>query len=158
MQTIFGTSSLISSTISPQRNHPSPYWFPSERNGLAKAAIFSISMGAEKRLLCFSAFAAGSRSLRRMRTPTLEITDLMKGASNSLCLKSISYMNILKKSKKSGTVTSAPSCSRRFTRWLLAKGIYFTKISPTMPTLGLRRASSTGSSSKFLTIPRQTSP
>ena len=38
MQTMLGVPWVMSSTISPVRNHPSPYWFPRERNGFVISA------------------------------------------------------------------------------------------------------------------------
>ena len=66
-------------------------------------------------------------------------------------------VNALEDKVQPGTTASAPSRSSSSTRWLFASGIYFTRISPTTPTRGLRSVSSMGKVSNASTIPRQTS-
>ncbi len=87
-------------------------------------------------MLFLSAWSAGERkncSARIPSRPFLATAFFLPrySARNSVFLKQYS-----RKSIRSGTTVSAPSASRSSTSPLLAEGENFTRISPTIPTLG----------------------
>ena len=130
-------SCSIYSIISAVRNQPSPVWFPIDKISFTFSSKFQILQGNKYPFLelfraDITGFSKRSINLIAVLNNFAFIASVFINLLNVILCVAINFINPI----KSGSITSAPSCSNLSATKLFPKGWYFIKTSPTIPTLG----------------------